>query len=107
MSSVFVSTILKQAFELPIALRAGFIHQKYRVLKKRALTLISYVEHETKQNDILEAQRIIEIKHDLGCENSEPDFTILLSIAEKLKPGMYQRVAGNLFRRIYDLFNNF
>ena len=104
---MFATELLKRTFELPLSLRSGFVSQQYRMLKKRAVALISFVEYETKHNDILEAQRLMEIKQDIGCENSEADFTILLAIAEKLKPGMYQCVAGNLFRRIYDLFNNF
>ncbi|KAG1055613.1 hypothetical protein G6F46_004173 [Rhizopus delemar] len=85
-----VQSLLEEVRRIPTRLRESYIKQWKRSLVKRALALIKYIEDETlailgqvkvKENFVKNVMNALSL-YDLD------DFTIVLTQAEKLKPGM-------------------
>ncbi|CAO3703819.1 unnamed protein product [Rhizopus stolonifer] len=84
-----VQDLLDEVRRIPESLREAYIKQWKKSLVKRALAMIKYVEDETlvilqtkgKENFVKHIMNALSLSH-------LDDFTILLTQAEKLKPGM-------------------
>ncbi|EDO36091.1 predicted protein [Nematostella vectensis] len=82
---------------LPFApdVRAGFVETFRRLLVRKTLALIKYVEARSKRGRIaLEYAAKRQLRHDLQL-NTEADFGIVLACAEKHKPGLYTFLMGD------------
>mmetsp|Transcript_24596 Transcript_24596/g.27363 ORF Transcript_24596/g.27363 Transcript_24596/m.27363 type:complete len:475 (+) Transcript_24596:94-1518(+) len=111
--SLSIENIMHGIYKLPIHLREGYIHQSMRLLNRRALLLIKYVEALLKAStedrvDVLDPNAVKKIRQDLGL--TETCFTVLLGIAEKLQPGIYVKLVGDpgmIEAKFIELFENF
>ncbi|XP_072031995.1 guanine nucleotide exchange factor C9orf72-like [Amphiura filiformis] len=74
--------------------REAYIEQFQRLLDRKAVGLIKYVEEETMRGSKTSRITIKKLKHDLDL-NPEGNFRIILARAEKLKPGIFTIVCGN------------
>jgi len=106
-----VENMLIEALRLPASVREGYIVQSMRMLVRKAVVLIKYVEAglEKAMSPYLEASIVKKIRVDLDI-SSEADFTVLLGIAEKLSPGMYVALAGDpasIEAKFVELFESF
>eukprot|EP00010_Vexillifera_abyssalis_P003737 CAMPEP_0201554816 /NCGR_PEP_ID=MMETSP0173_2-20130828/44348_1 /ASSEMBLY_ACC=CAM_ASM_000268 /TAXON_ID=218659 /ORGANISM="Vexillifera sp., Strain DIVA3 564/2" /LENGTH=317 /DNA_ID=CAMNT_0047966299 /DNA_START=94 /DNA_END=1043 /DNA_ORIENTATION=- len=86
---------------LPCSLREGFVFQSKQSMIHKAFILIKYVEYElmfvntTDDNStVLDITIIKRIRNELALD-SDHDFTLILTIAEKYVPGIYVALAGN------------
>jgi len=110
-SAACVEKLLTETFRLPMELREGFIVQYLRLLSRRAVVMIKYVEAELEKakSPNLEASIVKKIRSDLDL-TAESDFAVLLGIAEKLSPGMYVALAGDpasIEAKFVELFESF
>jgi len=92
--SPMVSKMLVEVLRLPHSLREGYIAQMMRLLIRKAVVLIKYVEAELAHTNTLGDGVVKKIRTDLSLTN-EADFAVLLGLAEKLKPGVYVTLAGD------------
>eukprot|EP01121_Diplochlamys_sp_Union-15-3_P015612 TRINITY_DN5203_c0_g1_i1.p1 TRINITY_DN5203_c0_g1~~TRINITY_DN5203_c0_g1_i1.p1 ORF type:complete len:318 (-),score=52.49 TRINITY_DN5203_c0_g1_i1:50-1003(-) len=106
--------IINEVFRLPEDLREGYIVQSMRLLSRKAVVLIKYVEafmaqpEEGTRPDVLDPGIIKKIRQDLDL--SEADFTVLLGLAEKMSPGIYVTLVGDpgkIERKFIELFESF
>ncbi|XP_032232039.2 guanine nucleotide exchange factor C9orf72 homolog [Nematostella vectensis] len=94
---LLVQTFINDMNVLPFApdVRAGFVETFRRLLVRKALALIKYVEARSKRGRIaLEYAAKRQLRHDLQL-NTEADFGIVLACAEKHKPGLYTFLMGD------------
>jgi len=107
--SPLVNRMLVEVFRLPHGLREGYITQAMRLLTRKAVVLIKYVEAELAHSNTLGEGVVKRIRVDLAL-TSEADFSVLLGIAEKLKPGIYVALAGDpttIEEKFIELFESF
>jgi len=106
-----IEKMLQEVFSLPNALREAYIAHSIRLLIRKAVLLIKYVEAELERAQCanLEASIVKKIRIDLDI-SSEADFSVLLGIAEKLSPGIYVALAGDpasIEEKFVELFESF
>ncbi|PRP80754.1 hypothetical protein PROFUN_11494 [Planoprotostelium fungivorum] len=91
-----VDKLLGELYGCPTYLRTPFLVQSVKLLVRKAIQLIRYVQAEIERSHVrqLEANTVkkIRVHMDLGQES---DFYLLLGIAEKLFPGIYVMLAGD------------
>ncbi|XP_071508094.1 guanine nucleotide exchange factor C9orf72 homolog [Diadema antillarum] len=94
-SAPIITNFLKEIFLLypQCGIREAYIEQFQRILDRKAIALIQYAECET-QRGTRPRVTIKKLKHDLDL-NPEGNFRIVLSRAEKLRPGMSALVCGH------------
>ncbi|XP_070562732.1 guanine nucleotide exchange factor C9orf72-like isoform X2 [Ptychodera flava] len=75
--------------------REAHIEQFQRILERKALAMIKYVEEETnKGSEDFKSSMMKRMRQDLNLL-VEGDWKIILAVAEKLKPGIYSFVFGD------------
>ncbi|XP_041476202.1 guanine nucleotide exchange C9orf72-like [Lytechinus variegatus] len=91
-----ITSFLKEIFLLypQCGIREAYIDQFQRILDRRAIALIKYVECETDRGTHPSKVTLRKLKHDLDL-NPEGNFRIVLSRAEKLRPGMSALICGH------------
>ncbi|KAM8800328.1 guanine nucleotide exchange factor C9orf72 homolog isoform 2-T2 [Rhynchonycteris naso] len=92
-----VKAFLDQVFHLKpgLSLRSIFLAQFLLVLHRKALTLIKYIEDDTqKGKKPFKSLRNLKIDLDLTAEG---DLSIVMALAEKIKPGLHSFVFGRSF----------
>ncbi|XP_077981345.1 guanine nucleotide exchange factor C9orf72 homolog isoform X2 [Glandiceps talaboti] len=76
--------------------REAHIEQFLRILDRKALTMIKYIEEETNQGtETVKPSMLKRMRHDLNL-TKEGDWKIVLATAEKHKPGIYSFICGDL-----------
>ncbi|XP_046338525.1 guanine nucleotide exchange factor C9orf72-like [Haliotis rufescens] len=95
-----VQNLLNEISKLPAVcgVREAHIAQFMRLLQRKALSLIRYVETETNRGAV-HPRGLKKLKNDFNL-TLEGDFRIVLATAEKLKPGIYHLLLGE---RKYDV----
>jgi len=108
-----IEKLVIEVYRLPHSLREGYIAQSMRLLIRKAVILIKYVEAEVdvQRSNLgtLEASVVRKIRQDLDL-TSDSDFAVLLGIAEKLSPGIYVALAGDpasIQQKFVELFDSF
>jgi len=113
-SAPCISRILNDVFRLPMHLREGFIAHSMKLLSRKAVVLIKYVEallsqpEEGVRSEVLDPGIIKKIRQDLDL--SDQCFTVLLGIAEKMSPGIYITLVGDpgkIEEKFIELFESF
>ncbi|XP_066298580.1 guanine nucleotide exchange factor C9orf72-like [Branchiostoma lanceolatum] len=87
----FVQTFLAEVFQLhpSCGVREVYIENFCRMLERKALALIKYLETETERGQQpLKISSLKRIRNDLSLK-LEGDFCTVLATAEKMKPGVY------------------
>ncbi|KAI8509947.1 hypothetical protein Bbelb_123750 [Branchiostoma belcheri] len=87
----FVQTFLAEVFQLhpSCGVREAYIENFCRMLERKALSLIKYLETETDQGQQpLKLSSLKRIRNDLSLR-LEGDFCTVLAVAEKMKAGVY------------------
>ena len=105
-ASSFIETMLEEVFRLPIVLRKGMLLQIRRLLIRRSIVLIKYVDKKIDGNDILQNSVIRKMRTDLQLL-SDADFGIALAIAHKYSPNIYYALAGDpatIENKFFELF---
>ncbi|XP_069621414.1 guanine nucleotide exchange factor C9orf72 homolog [Ranitomeya imitator] len=93
----FVNNFLEQIFQLKpnLSLRSSFLAQFMLILHRKALTLIKYIEDDTqKGKKVFKSLRSLKTDLDLTAEG---DLNIVMSLAEKIKPGLHSFIFGKPF----------
>ncbi|XP_051876683.1 guanine nucleotide exchange factor C9orf72 homolog [Pristis pectinata] len=93
-----VKSFLDQIFQLKsgLSLRSIFLAQFLLVLHRKALTVIKYIEDETQRGKKpFKSLRNLKIDLDLTVEG---DLSIIMAMAEKLKPGLHSFIFGRSFQ---------
>ncbi|XP_067677846.1 guanine nucleotide exchange factor C9orf72-like [Haliotis asinina] len=95
-----VQNLLNEISKLPAVcgVREAHIAQFIRLLQRKALSLIRYVETETNRGSV-HPRGLKKLKTDFNLA-LEGDFRIVIATAEKLKPGFYHLLLGE---RKYDV----
>ncbi|XP_022100204.1 guanine nucleotide exchange C9orf72-like [Acanthaster planci] len=75
-------------------IRETYIEEFLRLLDRKAVSLIKYVEEETNRGTKPSRLVLKRLKSDLHLI-PEGDFRIVIAMAEKLQPGVYTLVCGN------------
>lgn len=105
-SSPFVENMLNEVFRLPSDLREGIVLQSRRLLVRKAVLLIKYVEARKADHATLHNSEIKKLRADLHVAH-ESDFGIVLAMAETYSPGIYSSLAGDpatIEARFFELF---
>jgi len=105
-SSPFVENMLNEVFRLPCDLREGIVLQSRRLLVRKAVLLIKYVDARKEHQTTLHNSEIKKLRADLHVAH-ESDFGIVLAIAERYSPGIYSSLAGDpatIEARFFELF---
>uniref|UniRef100_A0A4W3HMS4 C9orf72-SMCR8 complex subunit n=1 Tax=Callorhinchus milii TaxID=7868 RepID=A0A4W3HMS4_CALMI len=92
-----VKSFLDQIFQLKsgLSLRSIFLAQFLLVLYRKAQTVIKYIEDETqKGKKPFKSLRNLKTDLDLTVEG---DLSIIMALAEKLKPGLHSFIFGKSF----------
>ncbi|XP_062904980.1 guanine nucleotide exchange factor C9orf72 homolog isoform X3 [Mobula hypostoma] len=92
-----VKSFLDQIFQLKsgLSLRSIFLAQFLLVLHRKAQTVIKYIEDETQRGKKpFKSLRNLKIDLDLAVEG---DLSIIMAMAEKLKPGLHSFIFGKSF----------
>ncbi|XP_059830890.1 guanine nucleotide exchange factor C9orf72 homolog isoform X2 [Hypanus sabinus] len=92
-----VKSFLDQIFQLKsgLSLRSIFLAQFLLVLHRKAQTVIKYIEDETQRGKKpFRSLRNLKIDLDLAVEG---DLSIIMAMAEKLKPGLHSFIFGKSF----------
>ncbi|XP_043917790.1 guanine nucleotide exchange C9orf72 homolog [Protopterus annectens] len=92
-----VKSFLDQIFLLKtgLSLRNTFLAQFLLILHRKALTLIKYIEDDTQKGKRpLKSLRSLKTDLDLTAEG---DLSIIMALAEKLKPGLHSFIFGRSF----------
>eukprot|EP01113_Clastostelium_recurvatum_P002350 TRINITY_DN1097_c0_g1_i4.p1 TRINITY_DN1097_c0_g1~~TRINITY_DN1097_c0_g1_i4.p1 ORF type:complete len:649 (-),score=122.12 TRINITY_DN1097_c0_g1_i4:12-1958(-) len=109
-SASFVHKMISDVFKLPQSLREGYIIYSQRLLQRKAVALIKYVDAErAASGGQLKEDCLKRVRADLGLTGDQ-DFWLLLGIAEKLWPGIYVTLAGDpayIEERFIELFESF
>ncbi|XP_035699743.1 guanine nucleotide exchange C9orf72-like [Branchiostoma floridae] len=87
----FVQTFLAEVFQLhpSCGVREAYIENFCRMLERKALALIKYLETETERGQQpLKISSLKRIRNDLSLK-LEGDFCTVLAVAEKMKAGVY------------------
>lgn len=105
-----VLRILEQALSLPLHLRAAFITTSMRLLMRKAVVLVKFVEATTRDGTPSVPDNVVKrLRSDLGARDAN-DFSVLLGMAERLRPGSYQALGGDPSRieeQLRELFESF
>jgi hypothetical protein len=108
--SLLVTRILTEVCRLQQQeLREGYIAQAMRLLMRKAVVLIKYVDAELAEATTLGEGVVKRIRTDLSIPH-DADFDVLLAIAEKLRPGSYVTLAGDpttIEEKFIELFESF
>ncbi|XP_032874170.1 guanine nucleotide exchange C9orf72 homolog isoform X2 [Amblyraja radiata] len=92
-----VKSFLDQIFQLEsgLSLRNVFLAQFLLVLHRKAQTVIKYIEDETQRGKKpFKSLRNLKVDLDLTVEG---DLSIIMAMAEKLKPGLHSFIFGKSF----------
>ncbi|XP_055488327.1 guanine nucleotide exchange factor C9orf72 homolog isoform X2 [Leucoraja erinacea] len=92
-----VKSFLDQIFQLKsgLSLRNVFLAQFLLVLHRKAQTVIKYIEDETQRGKKpFKSLRNLKVDLDLTVEG---DLSIIMAMAEKLKPGLHSFIFGKSF----------
>jgi hypothetical protein len=108
--SSFLPSFL-QLFNLPVELREGYLFHSMRILTRKAIVLIKYVDAKCTNEGVggLEDSGVKKLKQDLDII-TDSDLDVLLGIAEKLSTGIYFAVRGDpssiedRLRTVFDIF---
>jgi guanine nucleotide exchange protein C9orf72 len=116
-----ISPLVHQFLELALLkvdkrLRTAFVQEWMKLLMKRALLLIKYVEYErfyslalnVSGEDLSKCINLKDLKENLELSNPI-DLNVILAIAEKFKPGIYSLVEGDPqkeARNVIELFSD-
>jgi C9orf72-like protein family len=97
LAAPLVIDMVQSLIVLPLSLREGFIVEFKASLAHRAAILIAYTERERMRSDggILDVSTIRRVRADLNLD-SNADFAMLLSVADRFQPGIYSVMAGDL-----------
>ncbi|XP_002731358.1 guanine nucleotide exchange factor C9orf72-like [Saccoglossus kowalevskii] len=93
---VMLEDIMAEVYQLHpgSGVREAHIEQFIRLLDRKALALIKYMETETNRGKCgVKSSMIKRARHDLSLADNT-DWRIILARAEKLKPGMYSFICG-------------
>jgi hypothetical protein len=105
-----VLRILEQALSLPLYLRAAFVTTSMRLLMRKAVVLVKFVEATTRDGTPAVPDNVVKrLRADLGARDAS-DFSVLLGMAERLRPGSYQALGGDPSRieeQLRELFESF
>jgi len=111
--SQFVHRLITEVYRLPHCLRLPYISQSNRLLTRKAVALIKYVECEMSSAEVpipsLAQPTLKKIMQDLSL-SEQSLFLMVLGVAEKLQPGTYHRTLGDplsmedKFREMIDSF---
>eukprot|EP00732_Lithocolla_globosa_P006506 Lithocolla_globosa_v1_NODE_7609_length_924_cov_8.813579.p1 type:complete len:147 gc:universal NODE_7609_length_924_cov_8.813579:668-228(-) len=97
-SAKFVHKILMDLQLLPVHLRKAYVFESKRLLTRKAIALIKYVQSEMIETDVigltLLSFSLKKIRQDLGLDDNNLFFTVL-AVAENLEPGAFQNVIGD------------
>ncbi|KAK3089825.1 hypothetical protein FSP39_006837 [Pinctada imbricata] len=95
-ADTLVHSLLDELDKLPAdcGIREAYISQFVRVIQKKALSLIKYIEGETNYGAQPYKGGMRKLRQDL-CIMSDGDFRIILAAAEKLKSGLYWFLFGS------------
>ena len=94
-SSPWLRAVVMETLRLPFPLREGFISLQHRLLLRKTASLISLVAAHQRAAQTSETSQLkAKIKNSLGLTGVDLD--IVLAAAEKLTPGIYLTVAGDL-----------
>eukprot|EP01102_Stenamoeba_stenopodia_P017809 TRINITY_DN6435_c0_g1_i1.p1 TRINITY_DN6435_c0_g1~~TRINITY_DN6435_c0_g1_i1.p1 ORF type:complete len:487 (-),score=63.12 TRINITY_DN6435_c0_g1_i1:68-1528(-) len=91
-----IRMILNELFSIPLFLREGYLYHSMRILTRKAVALIKYVEVKCEQDETagMDEAGIRLMKADMDI-TSDSDLNVLLGIAEKLSTGIYYAVRGD------------
>ncbi|KAI8373900.1 hypothetical protein BD560DRAFT_90525 [Blakeslea trispora] len=91
-----VQALIDELHQIPVRMRESYIRQWRRYLVKKALAMIKFVEDETRviisqpsDNDLVTRVMNALVLYDMS------DFTIVLTQAEKLKPGIVAFISAH------------
>eukprot|EP01117_Protostelium_nocturnum_P018020 TRINITY_DN7438_c0_g1_i1.p1 TRINITY_DN7438_c0_g1~~TRINITY_DN7438_c0_g1_i1.p1 ORF type:complete len:491 (-),score=132.98 TRINITY_DN7438_c0_g1_i1:194-1666(-) len=107
-----VEKILNEVFQYPSNMRLPFITHSIKLLVRKSINLIKYVQAEIERCNPrqLDANTVKKIRVDMEL-SIESDFYLLLGIAEKLFPGIYVMLAGDpaffIELKFIELFESF
>ena len=130
--STFVTDMLEEAWKLPPDLREGHLIHSMRMLTRKAMVVIKYVQsklyvlvlassssssesadsnvrHHSEPGEVLQTSVIKKLRQDLEI-SSDPDFDVLLAVAVKHAPGTFKAVAGDpaIIEEVFlELFESF
>jgi len=108
-SAQCIQHIIVEMYKLPHALRETYLVQSLRVLTRKAVVLIKYVQVELYKAKIIPTSTIKKLRTDLQL-TVDGDYAVLLGLAEKLSPGIYADLAGDpasIEERFIELFESF
>jgi len=108
-SAQCIQHIIVEMYKLPHALRETYLVQSLRVLTRKAVVLIKYVQAELYKAKIIPTSTIKKLRTDLQL-TLDGDYAVLLGLAEKLSPGIYADLAGDpasIEERFIELFESF
>lgn len=98
-----VEDLLDTLLDLDDNLKFSCIHDFMKILLRKAILLIKYVEKETiKETNGFVNSKVMKEHLDFS---SDTELQIVLALAEKLKPGIYTAVEGDLLKQSDDLLN--
>lgn len=105
-----VHRMLEDALSLPHYLRAPYVTTSVRSLTRKAALLVKFVEAATRDGSSAVPDNVVtRLRTDLGAREAS-DFSVLLGIAERLRPGSYHALGGDPSRieeQLRDLFESF
>jgi hypothetical protein len=96
--------MLETALSLPEHLRPAWVSESVRILRRRAMEIVSYV-WDLGRDGIVEG----DVRGDLMFDN-EDDFVLCVALAETMAPGTFVKVFGDLHavgERVLALFESF
>lgn len=98
-----VEDLLDVLNELDDNLKFSCIHDFMKILLRKAILLIKFVEKESlKETNGCVNSKVLKESLDFA---SDVELSIVLAFAEKLKPGVYTIVEGDLLKQSDDLLN--
>jgi len=111
LNAPIVSRIIADVYKLPPALREAYISQGFRMLIRKAIVMIKYVDSKlNKRPAPEELGEEVRAKVQETLALTKGDFAVLLGIAEKLKPNFYIDLVGDpniIQEQFIELFDTF
>jgi hypothetical protein len=106
-----VQRLLEDTLSLPFDLRLAYISMSMRLLTRKAVLLVKFVEASTRDGSATTVPEhlVKRLRADLGARDAA-DFSVLLGIAERLRPGSYHALGGDpsyIEEQLLDMFESF
>jgi len=100
-----ISRLVEKMYELPLCFRQIFIYQSLHLFLKKAMFLIKFVEEigENFESENISTAPFIKTKVLTYLDMDQDTLNIILSLAEKLSPGIYQEVQGDNSEKLVEL----